>query len=78
MPQETLRAGIDLLTALAEEVETHLGRRQRSAVAAVLLEQSSEVLEMLGASLSQALTRGGLLKGKPSHVTPLWLLLAAQ
>ena len=59
--QDMLRAGVDLLTAVAEEVETQLGSKPRQAAAAVLAAQADEVLATLGVALSQALAAAGEL-----------------
>lgn len=57
--QGRLRAGIDLLTAVAEEVETHLGGKQRQAASGALAGQSDEVLATLGVALPQSLRTAG-------------------
>ncbi len=60
-----LRAGIDLLTAVAEEVETHMGGKQRQAACGALADQADEVLTTLGVALPQSLQAAGKL-GSPA------------
>lgn len=57
--QRLLRAGIDLLTAVAEEAETQLGGKLRQAVCGALTDQADDVLGTLGVALSQALAAAG-------------------
>lgn len=55
LSQAMLRTGADLLAAIAEEVQTHVARPQKSAAAEALIGQADDVLAAIGAVLSVAL-----------------------
>jgi hypothetical protein len=57
--QRMLRVGLDLLTAVAEEAETHLGGKPRQDACSMLTDQADDVLSTLGVALAKALSAAG-------------------
>lgn len=70
--QGRLRCGTDLLTAVAEEVQTHLMRPQQQPALEALSAAANDVLSVLGVALNRALDapEGALGNGHARPFSP--------